>query len=532
MLMDMNRTVLTILLMSLWSSAALGYQPLTASDSGALVHWRTPVVGLEVDYTRSPFSAAELDTLIQSASREWQDTPCPPPVLAITDEAESSAFGVDGINRLLWLDIGWPGTSAELALTLVTRDSTTGEIVDADILMNLEDHVFTANAVDNDLLVPAGGVLNHEVGHLYGLDHSEDGSALMFGNVLSGILNSDFTADDRGGTCALYARRSSVDVEPVESEGAFIAPYSSPDDHPTGPFGMGVVVLLLGVFFLTKLKHQPLVLMSLFLALSCDGDPSRGGERQDAGLSNEGDSEEEDLERPVRIDDAEADTANMDEVPWTTVPPDRLGSSTFVVEVWNIQQDLIDPSEDATEVIVEPRDIKTRYHFHEDGRLERTDGLEPSDVCKNVGRWSLEDESTLALNFANPAGCSDLPELTERYVLKGKPDGALRLDFIDANWRYAGTLTSMRTHSMLGRLEDSQDREPCPEPRAKECTYNCGIEGMLAFECGGDVENIGCARNGQVWSCAGPCLAFDCTADAWETCIAQATSEACAPSDY
>ena len=87
-------------------------------------------------------------------------------------------------NMVLFRDSVWPHTDNEdgvIALTTTTFNHVTGEIFDADIEFNLSnpDITFTTDdtgSQDTDLMNTA----SHEIGHLIGLSHSDDGNATMF----------------------------------------------------------------------------------------------------------------------------------------------------------------------------------------------------------------------------------------------------------------------------------------------------------------------------------------------------------------
>lgn len=100
-----------------------------------------------------------------------------------------------------------------LALTFVWHDSHSGEIFDADTMINLEHGPFllcdmqscSARSVD------LGAVFTHEAGHLFGLAHSQDADALMNATYdHTTAARRTLAADDEAGLCAIYGQRAST----------------------------------------------------------------------------------------------------------------------------------------------------------------------------------------------------------------------------------------------------------------------------------------------------------------------------------
>ncbi len=93
-----------------------------------------------------------------------------------------------------------------IAVTSVTSNSLTGEIIDADIQLNDDHYVFSASEVptgDVDLV----SVVAHEAGHALGLDHAAAPGSTMYAeyaNSSNPIGARTLARDDIDGICELY----------------------------------------------------------------------------------------------------------------------------------------------------------------------------------------------------------------------------------------------------------------------------------------------------------------------------------------
>jgi len=126
----------------------------------------------------------------------------------------------------------WEFDPGVIAMTTVTSSNCSGRILDADIEFNAASFRFTA--VDGPRCDKAGqsgcvemdlqNTLVHEIGHLIGLDHSDDRDATMFRSASAGETNKRVLGhDDRAALCAVYpqgqaARTCGAAASPAECE--------------------------------------------------------------------------------------------------------------------------------------------------------------------------------------------------------------------------------------------------------------------------------------------------------------------------
>lgn len=127
------------------------------------------------------------------------------------------AFSVDGPNQhvIVFRDSAWPYKSAveqrlgqpslTIALTTVSFNRDTGEILDADIELNSADHKIVPTDALTSGVYDLESVLTHESGHFLGFAHSPDVTAVMYYQDEGGSArHRALTGDDIDAVCAVY----------------------------------------------------------------------------------------------------------------------------------------------------------------------------------------------------------------------------------------------------------------------------------------------------------------------------------------
>jgi hypothetical protein len=130
----------------------------------------------------------------------------------------------DNQNSIVVLE-EWPYAAGTLAVTLVTLNSRTNELLDADIAFNVEEHRFKVlppNARVEGHLDDVQNTVTHELGHVLGLMHnSMTEDLVMYPSAPPGELAKRvLKGDDRDGLLALYGVET-ADPTPAPLEPAF-----------------------------------------------------------------------------------------------------------------------------------------------------------------------------------------------------------------------------------------------------------------------------------------------------------------------
>lgn len=159
-----------------------------------------------------PFEQAS--PIIEDAFRAWISADCgggTTPSLEIWNfgalDCTETQFNQLEPNANGWIfrDDSWPyrGANATLALTTLTFEVNSGEILDADVEVNSHNINLTTSdtVVDNDLL----SIATHEAGHFLGLAHTNIKTATMNADYSPGDLSfRSLEADDQAAICDAY----------------------------------------------------------------------------------------------------------------------------------------------------------------------------------------------------------------------------------------------------------------------------------------------------------------------------------------
>lgn len=154
----------------------------------------------------APVSCAEHALGVSFAFDGWKEARAPGLGCAV-QWGGAPCSGVPDGNQVLFVydKAAWPVASHVIALTLVAADKASGQIGDADILVNTAHKTFCVAPACELGQYDLQNTATHEVGHLLGLDHSEDSGATMYGgSPPQEVSKRELSADDILGVCTAY----------------------------------------------------------------------------------------------------------------------------------------------------------------------------------------------------------------------------------------------------------------------------------------------------------------------------------------
>ncbi|MBW2527202.1 MAG: matrixin family metalloprotease [Deltaproteobacteria bacterium] len=190
-------------------------EPAEPDDCGKPLFWAGRCVGYSVQQDAServPWEVA--NDITEVAFDTWSAVSCAgasgPTIEGVNlgpVECATREYNQRGgnANLIVFRDDQWPyaGQWNTLALTTVTYNLDTGEIYDADLEVNSTNVELTWSDVGAQYDLPS--IVTHEVGHVFGLAHSDDVGATMFSDYQVGSTAlRDLAADDQAGICAIY----------------------------------------------------------------------------------------------------------------------------------------------------------------------------------------------------------------------------------------------------------------------------------------------------------------------------------------
>lgn len=195
-------------------------------------------------------SSSELREIVSQAFAIWAAVDCgggQHPSISITNtdelygelECAEPEFNLKAANANGWMfsDSSWPheDPANALAITMLTANLGSGEIYDADVVLNSFGGQIARAAESGRASLLS--VATHEAGHFLGLGHSVVPSAIMYASYSPDRVMLD--DDDRQGICSIYPPSPSSACAEPESRFGFsrfcggINPSTTP--HTTNP---------------------------------------------------------------------------------------------------------------------------------------------------------------------------------------------------------------------------------------------------------------------------------------------------------
>ena len=203
----------TLALMSL-SAQAWGYELFPIDENFRERYWKRSKFPLKITLDRrgsGQIPMADVQNALQLSAAAWNGVTSTiarfevQPLPAIDKDAK---FDGEIIVQFIRQQSVWKYGTLELARTETYYNTRDGELLDADIVINdwnTQIPLGIAAADKYDLQA----MLTHEMGHIFGLGHSQLPSATMYASANPGeISKRNLTEDDRAGVRELYPQQA------------------------------------------------------------------------------------------------------------------------------------------------------------------------------------------------------------------------------------------------------------------------------------------------------------------------------------
>lgn len=199
--------------------------PPGCNTEGKVLFWAGKCLSFAVQEDGSPsrnITADTLDGAVRFGFQQWLGAGCSGGTPSFTMFDLDEATGPVACNELqfnrykpnanVWMfrDDEWPYNSAAntLALTTITTNVKTGEILDADVEIN--SFIFDFSASPGGPGPDLQAVVTHEAGHFLGLAHESAAEATMNPNYE--LASRTIHPDDVDGICTIYPPERRVDA--------------------------------------------------------------------------------------------------------------------------------------------------------------------------------------------------------------------------------------------------------------------------------------------------------------------------------
>jgi hypothetical protein len=187
---------------------------LKKSETGRDVRWRASEVDIVVDPSVGQLAEGAADAAVASLSA-WTLSGAALPAAHVSVGQEPGRAVRDGVNRIVAAPIDIPGHKGDLALTITYAEAVTGDIVEADIVINTAFRVQTPAGQEAECngWYDVQSVITHELGHFWGLgeDRDETGATMYFETTPCDQGKRELKETDKAAVVVLYA---SEDEEP------------------------------------------------------------------------------------------------------------------------------------------------------------------------------------------------------------------------------------------------------------------------------------------------------------------------------
>lgn len=227
------------------SGALYAKTELLKTDPGSVVHWSRAIITVGVDpgARSATVSARAVALALDHATQAWNAVPAAQPWFEPITEGRPDVI-------IRFCSGRWDGETIDLGRTRFSASLRDGTVTSATVEMNECDHRFAAPDQNEKAAFDLQSVLTHELGHVLGLGHSDNRTAIMYPTG-GGATVRDPHLEDQSALALIYFGRGRVQAtrapsHPSQGEAAVRAalrtggPRTSsstqePADDKTGP---------------------------------------------------------------------------------------------------------------------------------------------------------------------------------------------------------------------------------------------------------------------------------------------------------
>jgi predicted Zn-dependent protease len=145
------------------------------TERGSVVHWSQAIitVGVDAGARSTTVGARQVANALDQAIQAWNAVPAAQPWFKPITDARPDVV-------ISFCSGHWDGETIDLGRSKFTASLHDGNITSATVELNECDHRFAAPDQDAKFGFDLQSVLTHELGHVLGLGHSDNRTAIMF----------------------------------------------------------------------------------------------------------------------------------------------------------------------------------------------------------------------------------------------------------------------------------------------------------------------------------------------------------------
>ena len=342
------KLLFTFVMLNLSFNLMAYVQNRTQTDS--FVHWTGSLSTIDIflnPANTQSYSTAAVQTQVANSIAQWNGKS------RMTIRQNASNFtGQTSLNEIYFSTDPaiFGGGSSVVGVTQVLFKNNTGEILEADILIN-DDFTFSTSMTDPDYL---GNVITHEMGHFLGLGHSQVNGSTMFYSLSRG--QNQLEGDDKAGVYSIYptadVTKGSLTGKIMggPSQAAVFGAHVQAISLKTGAVAGASISEIDGKFVINGIDRNdkyyiytsPLTIIGLPSRFNnarsdfCNGSSKyRGSFYQGCGLSDEG------FPQAVSLNSAQVDVGNITIRCGLDVPVSYISKKNDSVNLFDLQDGLV-----------------------------------------------------------------------------------------------------------------------------------------------------------------------------------------------